>query len=346
MRTAAPCSTPTDERIDRLINLDFGSRGNEQLYDATRAKFDAPLARNAARLLAEVPRESTVLMTTGSLSRAWVSPNICENDGPAGAAAVARALAVGLGAIPILLAEATVLASIGAVFRAAGLSLVSLAEARKLQAQGGPLAVTVLEPYPIDDEGGRAEAAPLLDRLQPALLFSTERAARNEKNVYHSATGRDFGMGRARVDYVFDEALRRQIPSIGIGDGCNEIGMGLIGDAVAANIPYGERCRCGCGGGVGAITKTTTLVTAGCSNWGCYGVLASLAAILRDDRVLHTPETEHRLLEAGVSGGLIDSTSGVVTTSVDGISAASHVAMAELLHELGKRGIKSQAACA
>jgi hypothetical protein len=343
MTTVSPGSAPTDERIDKLINLDFGSRGNERLYEAARAPVAAPLARNAAELLAEVPRDSTVLMTTGSLSRAWVSPSICENDGPAGAAAVARALAVGLGVIPILLAEATLLTSIGAVFRAAGLSLVSLAEARKLQAQGGPLVVTVLEPYPIDDDGGRAEAAPLLDRLQPSLLFSTERAARNEKNVYHSASGRDFGMGRARVDYVFDEALSREIPTIGIGDGGNEIGMGLIADAVTANIPYGDRCRCGCGGGVGAVTKTTALVTAGCSNWGCYGVLASLAGLLHDDRVLHTPESERRLLDAGVTAGLIDSTSGIVATSVDGISATSHIAMAELLHELGKRGMKSQA---
>jgi hypothetical protein len=343
MMMASRSSAPTDDRIDRLINLDFASRGNERLYEAARAKLDAPLVRDAAELIAEVPRDAIVLMTTGSLSRAWVSPYICENDGPAGAAAVARALAVGLGAIPILIAEATLLPAISAVFRAAGLSLVSLEEARKLQAQGGPLAVTVVEPYPVDDEGGRAAAVPLLDRLAPSLLFATERAARNEKDVYHSASGRDFGMGRARVDYVFDEAFRLGIPSVGVGDGGNEIGMGLIEDAVRANVPYGDGCRCGCGGGVGATTKTTALVTAGCSNWGCYGVLASLAGLLQDDRVLHTSEAERRLLEAGVGAGLIDSTSGVVRTHVDGISPASHIAMVQLLHELGARGMKSQA---
>jgi hypothetical protein len=89
-----------DDRLDRLVNIDIGGRGAEKLYDATRAKLGVPLARAAAEKLAAVPESSLVLMTTGSVSRAWISAEICENDGPAGVAVVARALALGRRAIP------------------------------------------------------------------------------------------------------------------------------------------------------------------------------------------------------------------------------------------------------
>lgn len=329
---------PFDERIDRLINLDFGARGIEHLHDAARDETDVPLVAAAARLLAQTPRGSRVLMTTGSVSRAWITPTICENDGPAGAAVVARALSISLGVIPVLIAEDALLEPIARVFRAAGLSPVSQDIAARVSPSGG-LGVVVLRPYPLEDDAGEALAPPMLDEIRPSLVFATERAGRNSKGIYHNAKGRDFGMGRARVDHAFDEAFRRRVPSIGVGDGGNEIGMGRISAAVAAHVPFGDECVCGCGGGLAAITKTDVLVTAACSNWGCYGIVASLAGILGDATLLHTPEREQALLDAGNDAGLINSSNGRVDADVDGISIKSHLAMVELLRELGERKI-------
>ncbi|HEX5506241.1 MAG TPA: glutamate cyclase domain-containing protein, partial [Thermomicrobiales bacterium] len=155
--------------------------------------------------------------------------------------------------------------------------------------------------------------------------------------IYHNARGVDFGMGRARIDYVFDEARRRGIPTVAVGDGGNEIGMGLIPAAIRRHVPFGDRCACGCGGGIGAVTAADVLVTAAVSNWGCYAIVACLAALLGRPDLLHTPEREEALLRRGVELGLINSPAGRVDPDVDAIPLACHVAVTTLLHELGLR---------
>jgi hypothetical protein len=325
------------ELMDRLVSLDFGERGIDGLYAAARERVGKPLGLAAAEKFAALEPGSVVLLTTGSVSRAWISAAICENDGPAGAAVLARALTLGLDVIPVVYAEEALLSAIGAIFRAAGMSLVSLEEARRTALPGGKLAVAVMGAYPLEDEAGRAAAAPLLDELQPALVFSTERVGRSRSGIYHNARGVDFGMGRARVDYVFDEALRRGIPSIAVGDGGNEIGMGLIPEAVERFVKFGDRCNCGCGAGIGAMTSTDVLMTAACSNWGCYAIVASFAGLMGNMELLHTPELEGVLLRRGVEVGLINSVQGRVDPNVDAIRLASHKAVVELLGELARR---------
>jgi D-glutamate cyclase len=317
-----------DQRIDTLINVDFGERANELLYEAARADAGRPLVRAAAERLAEVPAGRFFVITTGSLSRSWISPNISENDGPAGAAALARALSIARQAIPVVVAEASLLTPIGKVFEAAGFSLVSLEQAQQIVGGKPWLAAAVLESFAIVDEEATSDSKKL------------ERAGRNSKGIYHNARGQNYGEGRARVDYLFEEAERRNVATIGVGDGGNEIGMGRIAPVVEAHVPFGKQCACGCGGGIAAITKTSALVTAACSNWGCYGIVASLAVLDGDERLLHTPAREEALLEAGARAGLIDSSSGTVGLAVDGIPLAAHLAIIELLHELGVREIE------
>jgi D-glutamate cyclase len=326
-----------EELIDRLVSLDVGRRGVDGLYAAARERVGKPLGLAAAERLAALTPGSIVLMTTGSVSRAWISPTIGENDGPAGAAVLARALTLGLDLIPVVCAEDALLPPIAAIFRAAGMSVVDLDEARQTAQPGGKLAVAVMRAYPLDDEAGRTAAPALLDELQPALVFSTERVGRSRSGVYHNARGVDFGMGRARVDYVFDEALRRGIPSVAVGDGGNEIGMGLIAEAVERFVPFGDHCACGCGAGVGAVTSTDVLLPAACSNWGCYAIVACFARLLGKLELLHTPELEEVLLRRGVEVGLINSTQGRIDPNVDSIPLASHKAVVELLGELARR---------
>jgi len=78
-----------DDRLDRLVNLDIGNRGIEPLYQAARALVGGPLVGAAADRLLAIPQGGTVLVTTGSVSRAWLSAELGENDGPSGAAAIA-----------------------------------------------------------------------------------------------------------------------------------------------------------------------------------------------------------------------------------------------------------------
>jgi hypothetical protein len=321
------------------MTLDLSGRGIERLYQAARARVGEPLGWAAGRLLAAVAPRSFVLIGTGWLSRGWVSTRLGDSDGPAGAGVVARALAYGRGAIPVILAEASLLPAIEPVIRCAGPSILSLEEAKLTALPGGNTPGLVLLDFPTDDAEALATADRLLDELQPALCFATERASRSRTGVYHNARGVDIGAGVARVDLLFERAASRGVPSIGVGDGGNEIGMGAIPEAVSS-VRYGDRCQCGCGSGIGARTATDVLLPAGCSNWGCYAAVACLAVLRRDPDLLHTPQREELLLRTGVATGMLNSPRGTVDPNVDDIPLSTHLAVVELMRETALRAIR------
>jgi len=331
-----------EERLDRLVNLDIGGRGSEQLYAAAREIVGKPLALAAARQLAVVRPGEVVLITTGFPALSWVSPRIGENDGPAGAAVVARALQRGFGAIPVVVVEDALRPGIAAVLQAGGFVLGSLQEARRAVEREPRGAVAVVLPYPEDEAEASASADPLMDRLRPRAAVAVERPGRNRAGAYHDMRGQCLATAPAPVDLLFERAMERGIPVVAVGDGGNEIGMGLVLDAVREHVPYGRVCRCGCGGGIGARTKADVLVTAAVSNWGCYAVAACLAMLKGDTRLLHTPEMERRLLEAGVSAGLINGVSVEVDPGVDGIPWEANVAMVQLMYTMAVKAIESQ----
>ena len=322
--------SPIDERLDRLVTLDLGGRGVEHLYQAARHRIDQPLVGAAADALASVPNGSTVLMTTGSVSRAWISPEVGENDGPAGAAVVARALSISASALPVLVAEETLLPGIASMLTSAGLTVLPLEQAR-IAAADSSLAVASVVPFPVTDEEAPAASARLLDEIAPTLAFSTERVGRASDGVYYSMRAIDYGMGRARIDLLWNAARERKIPTVAVGDGGNEIGMGLIAEAVHAYVRFGDT--------ICATSETDILVPAACSNWGCYGIVASLAARLGDARLVHTAEAESRLLQRGTDLGMINSVAGVIDSNVDGIPAQTHVALAEMVHAAVRNAI-------
>ena len=311
-----------DDRLDRLINIDVGSRGVEHLYDAARAIQKTSLVGSAAEALLAVPEKSTVLITTGSVSRAWISTSVGENDGPAGAAVIIRALVLARRANCVLVIEDTLAESTAAVLTAVGLSVLPADEAR-IACEDGSLAAVSLASYPTDNEAGRRAAAGMLDDLDPALLFSTERVGRNAEGIYCSMRGIDYGQGRVRIDYVFDEALKRGIPTVGVGDGGNELGMGNIPEAVRDHVRFGEK--------ICAVTKCDHLVTAAVSNWGCSAIAAAMAARTGDRRLLHTTDREETLLRRGVNVGLINSPHGIVDANVDGLPLSTHLAVVDLM---------------
>jgi hypothetical protein len=320
-----------DERLDRLINIDIGGRGVEHLYEASRVKLNRSPVGAAADALANIEPGATVLMTTGSVTRAWISPSIGENDGPAGAAVVARALAISKHAHCILVCEATLAPAIIPIFRAAGLSVLSHEDARRAS-QDGSLAAVSFETFPTDTESAPTAAKSLLDEHKPALLFSTERVGRSADGNYYSMRGKNYGMGRARIDHIFDEALVRGLPTISVGDGGNEIGMANIAEAVRRHVTHGER--------IGAITPTDVLVTAACSNWGCSAIVAALALRLADRRLIHRPELEEALLKRGVEIGLINAVANLIDPNADGIDLRTHIAIVQIIQAIVEQHIR------
>lgn len=327
------------DRLDQITGLDLGFRGVGALYEAARALAGESLVLRAARLLADVPAGSNVLITTGSVSRTWTSPSIGENDGPLGAAVLARALAVSRSAVAHVVAEESLMAGMEPVFSRAGLSVVTREQAAAYRRDHGSLAMAVMTPMTTDDAEAPRAAERILDAVDPALVVSTERAGRNVKGVYHNARGMDYGQGRARADVVVELARSRSIQVVAVGDGGNEIGMGLIADTVREAVPFGDECVCGCGAGIGAAQTADALVTAGCSNWGCYGVVAALAVLESNPRLLHTPALEGALLDVAATSGLIDSSTGLSSDGVDGLPRSVHLAVVTLLEEVARSRI-------
>jgi len=322
MSTSNAALIAIDERLDKLVSMDIGGRGVEHLYKAARARQGATLIGSAADALLAVPDGSTVFVTTGSVSRAWISTEIGENDGPAGAAAVIRALAISKRVHCILLAEATLLPGMKAILTSAGLTVLPFDQAQ-IASKDGSLAIASMLPFTTSDDSAPDAATELLAKYKPALFFSTERVGRAKDGVYYSMRAIDYGMGRARIDVLFDEAIKQGIPTVAVGDGGNEIGMGAVTEAVNAHVKFGET--------IAAVTPSDVLVTAACSNWGCTAIAGAIAARRKDARLLHTPEMERQLLNRGVDIGLINSVQNVVDANVDGLPLDTHIAFAEMV---------------
>ena len=327
-----------DERLDRLVNLDIGNRGIEPLYEASRGLAGGPLVGAAADVLLAMPMEGTAIVTTGSVSRAWLSPELGENDGPSGAAAIVRALWLARKATTVLVIEETLIPPMAAVLRAAGMAVVDHATAQKASGDGS-MACVVLEPYPVEDAPGEAAAGEMLARFAPDVMFSTERVGRNVNGIYYNMRGRDYGMGRARIDMLFDAGMVRGVPVVAVGDGGNEIGMGLVAEAVKEGVPYGAAGDCPCGGGIGAVSGADVLVTAAVSNWGCTAISAAMALRVSDPRLIHSPTMEARLLEVMTANGLINSADGIIDPHVDGIRDTTHIAVAEMTDAIVRKAL-------
>ncbi|HEX6794336.1 MAG TPA: DUF4392 domain-containing protein [Casimicrobiaceae bacterium] len=320
--------------LDRIMNLDIGNRGVEKLYEPARTRNAEPLCAAAARSLVGVGRGECVVLITGSLTRPWVSPRIGETDGPVGVAALARALSYGFNAIPVVVSDASLLDPIGETVKAAGVSPVSLDQAKRATSNPRFCSVSVMQGFPIDDAEAQNEAKRMIDALSPKAVVSVERAGMTPRGTYHNMLGQDFSEGRARIDYLVQEAAARNIPTIGVGDGGNEIGMGAVADAVHQHVPHGP-VLC-------AKLATDVLLPAGVSNWGCYAILAAMAILTGRPELLHTSSMERRLVEAAASAGLVDGNTGKCEPTVDGLSLEVHVGIVELLLATAMRALKDR----
>ncbi len=151
--------------------------------------------------------------------------------------------------------------------------------------------------FPIGDiDSSREAAAKILSQLKPGLLISIERCGRTKDEKYLNMRAADITRYTARLDYLFE----RGIPSVGIGDGGNEIGMGNLAEVIPGvdRLPDDP-----------AIAKVDRLVLASVSNWGGYGLVAALSQLVGRD-LLPTTDEDERLIRRMVDAGAVDGTSG------------------------------------
>lgn len=316
------------ENIDKLVCLDIAGREFiSTVYPPARERQGGSLCLLAAEKLKQnVGAGDYVFITCGML----VYPlELAETDGPLGGAALARALQLGLGAKPVLVTDYAAIDMTKAVCRGANLNVCELEKLKTI-----PQTASVIG-FPIDEDEATREAERLLGDLKPKAIIAVECRGRNEKGVYHALPkGRNMNHIAAKMVSLFDKAKGSATLTVGIGDGGNEIGWGIVNDIIREKIPYGDKCSCGCGGGFGDVTQVDVLVPASVSNWGAYGVAAGLSLLLNNPEVCHNAEMESRMLRLCIDAGGINGPSFLPEPKVDGLSAETNRSVVTILAEM------------
>ena len=152
----------------------------------------------------------------------------------------------------------------------------------------------------LDLAASRTAAQELLRRHQPTALISIERCGAGADGKYRNMRGEDISALTACLDPLFD---RPGPPSIGIGDGGNEIGMGSLAEACKKHGVTDWPC----------VTAVDAPFIASVSNWGAWGLLAALSP-----DVIPTESEAFTDLESLVRLGCIDGITRKSEMTVDG----------------------------
>ncbi|GAB5414911.1 MAG: DUF4392 domain-containing protein [Congregibacter sp.] len=183
-----------------------------------------------------------------------------------------------------------------------------------------PLALSIQEDYRVLEltafslEAGKAEAQENLRRLQPNAVISVERPGLADDGRYYNMRGEDISPRCAVFDYYLTLA---DCPTIAVGDGGNEIGMGKIQSEVAKlDITP-------------AATGCDELLIADVSNWGAYGLVAMLQ-VVTGKRLLGLIQHEEMLAYVSLRGS-VDGVTRENTLTEDGLPASAGLALLDAL---------------
>jgi hypothetical protein len=293
----------------------------------------------ACRALAESP-EKGIVIVTGFLILGQLAP-APETDGPPGALFLARALAE-LGKRVVLASDGWCLAALRAGIEAHGglngaVSVLALPDPVTGYAWG-------LERYRrwFFEQVGPVSHLIAIERIGPGYAESSgpqepaqERPRRNPDSPArcYSAKGRDLTGLHSPAHFLFEFTREgKDIATIGIGDGGNEIGMGRIPRGIISrSIPLGELIAC--------RVPTDSLILCGISNWGGYALAAGCR--LLSGRPLtaadYDASREQEVIDSMVQKGrLVDGMTGRPSLSVDGVEFDRYIkALAEIGHVPG-----------
>lgn len=158
----------------------------------------------------------------------------------------------------------------------------------------------------------------LVAKYQPKGFISIERCGKNQYDCYANMRGFSISRHTAPIDEMF---VRYQgiIPTIGVGDGGNEIGMGKIEGAIRRKLSL-EPC----------VVSTDILVIASVSNWGAYGIVTALGKLCNAD-LLPAFDWVEDYIRRTVEIGCVDGVTHKKAVSVDGKDmAVEHEILSDL----------------
>jgi hypothetical protein len=291
----------TCEYIDRIMTCDLRARPYVlPIYQAAVAHYKQPLSLAAATLLSCAIRgkeHPVVIIITGFAS---VMVGVGEQDGPVGAAYLARTLAA-LGVLPVIVTDDHQVDLVRQTFRGGGMNVIDISVARK--AVTVRQSVSAIIGWPADAAQAKTLSRETLDDLKPAAIVAIERPGANALGERHHLGGLAMGPSSCSdTDVLWQAARSAGVPCVGIGDGGNELGLGVL----RANVEqWLAEYRCSkCGGSVAAVLEADATVFAAVSDWGAYATAAALAASEGRADILPPAETVERAIKAcALAGG-------------------------------------------
>ena len=248
-------------------------------------------------------RPGTVIIVTGFYE---LVPRVIETDGPPGALAIGGAL------------------------RGLNRKVVYVSDRHAVpfltpEAQGAEVAE-----FPIaEPEESQEFAVSLIQRYKPSVIIAIERCSITRSGRYLNMSGGDITAYTARTDYLFSE----HPATIGIGDGGNEIGMGVLAEVIPSVPPLPDEP---------ALTGATHLIIASVSNWGGYGLVAGLSILAGKD-LLPSKEEGAGVIRRMVDRGAVDGMKDKAVYGVDEFTLEENLEILERLREV-VRGCGCEAA--
>ncbi|KAB3531498.1 DUF4392 domain-containing protein [Alkaliphilus serpentinus] len=265
------------DEIEEIISVDYGKRGLKSLIQ----KGD--LEDSIEELYVNSQR---VMIITGFCIK---DAMIGETDGPLGAVSIANGL-MQLGKDVVFVTDEFSSPLIEGCCRALNID--------------ASIYIT-----PFGDTKGFCKK--LIEVFHPTHIIAIERPGRGRDGKCYSMRGEDLSPFVPNTDYFFILAKEKNIKTIAIGDGGNEMGMGKVIHLINEEIKEGQR--------IWAETASDYLIIAGVSNWGGHGITAGLS-ILASEMLLHQSHEEVKMVSAMVNAGGVDGCSKKREMTVDGLS--------------------------
>ena len=146
-----------------------------------------------------------------------------------------------------------------------------------------------------------------INEYNPVGMISIERCGLNTENKYANMRNIDISEHTAEIDLFFSNYYNK-IPTIGIGDGGNEIGMGNLEHIIKDNLNL-----------VPCKIKVDKLIISSVSNWGGYGLAAYLCLLTKNKEFFETvEETVKNYIKYIISLGSVDGVTHENKEKVDG----------------------------
>ncbi|MCF2140182.1 MAG: DUF4392 domain-containing protein [Candidatus Lokiarchaeota archaeon] len=168
--------------------------------------------------------------------------------------------------------------------------------------------LTVLEQFPWSSRARiKIHFTPISElRHLPPILISVERPGKNYYGICHNMRGESISDQVDDLEYL----IEAEPPEfwLGIGDGGNELGLGMLNSKVEHLIPFGKKCVCGCGGGIAVEKSANDFLVGITSNLAALTCACELAK-LNHERISYSWINEVQLLEILNDNEIIDGVS-------------------------------------